>query len=169
MPPSQTLCGVQSVFCACPPGQAQWTTRFFRALSQGCIPVTFFANCDLPYNGLGLDFSAFTVNVARHQLSMLNEILTSILQDAPRLRRMQHALADVQPMFSWDPQVEGNAAASITRMLQVRGATFKAAHSRSECMQPQQSVLAKLAGQEADFQRDPDGGNPFIKWNWVNS
>ncbi|CAI5532042.1 unnamed protein product, partial [Closterium sp. Naga37s-1] len=32
----------RAVFCICPPGHSQWTSRPFKALISGCIPVTFF-------------------------------------------------------------------------------------------------------------------------------
>ena len=39
----------RSVFCACPPGATQDTTRLFKAILKGCIPVTFFRANDLPF------------------------------------------------------------------------------------------------------------------------
>ena len=32
----------RSLFCVCAPGATQDTTRFFRAILKGCIPITFF-------------------------------------------------------------------------------------------------------------------------------
>ena len=32
----------RALFCVCAPGATQDTTRFFRAILKGCIPVTFF-------------------------------------------------------------------------------------------------------------------------------
>ena len=68
-----------------------------RALHQGCIPVTFWVNSDLPYekHGLGVDYSAFTVNIAPSQMGYVNSVLLSILNDPPRLLAMQQALAKV--------------------------------------------------------------------------
>ena len=37
----------RSLFCVCSPGATQDTTRFFRAILKGCIPVTFFRCPDL--------------------------------------------------------------------------------------------------------------------------
>lgn len=31
-----------SLFCVCAPGATQDTTRLFKAILKGCIPVTFF-------------------------------------------------------------------------------------------------------------------------------
>ena len=151
----------------CPPGQAQWTTRFFRAIHQGCIPVTFWVNSDLPYKDLGLDFSEFTVNVAPPQISAVNHILLAIAGDQPRLLRMQQALEAAQHYFSWNPEVPGNAAASITAMLQAKGA--KLARIGSKCSQPRPGVLRQLAEQEARFQANVTAGNPFMFWNWVRT
>ncbi len=39
----------RSVFCACPPGATQDTTRLFKAILKGCIPVTFFRANELPF------------------------------------------------------------------------------------------------------------------------
>ena len=148
----------------CPPGQAQWTTRFFRALHQGCIPVTFWVNSDLPYKTVGLDFSQFTVNVAPPQLGAVNHVLLTIMNDPPRLLRMQQALAAAQHFFSWNPQVAGNAAASITAMLQAKAA--KLPPRSGKCAAPKPAVLKQLADQEAAFEADLVGGNPFMSWHW---
>ena len=37
----------RALFCVCAPGATQDTTRFFRAILKGCIPVTFF-RCPAP-------------------------------------------------------------------------------------------------------------------------
>ena len=37
----------RALFCVCAPGATQDTTRFFRAILKGCIPVTFFRCPDL--------------------------------------------------------------------------------------------------------------------------
>ena len=163
---------MQSIFCVCPPGQAQWTTRFFRALHQGCIPVTFWVNADMAFNGLGLDFSEFTVNVSPPQIIGVNHMLLAILNDPPRLTKMQRALAAAQHYFSWNPDVEGNAAVSVTTMLQARGAALQArssdgGSSSGKCSQPKESVLKRLAAQEAGFQADIVKGNPFMHWRWL--
>ena len=157
----------QSVFCACPPGQAQWTTRFFRALHQGCIPLTFWVNSDMPYKDLGLDFSEFTVNVAPPQISAVNHILLALVADQPRLLRLQQALEAAQRYFSWSPDIAGNAPASITAVLRAKGA--KLAQTAARCSQPQQRVLKQLAEQEALFQANVTGGNPFMAWHWVQT
>ena len=69
-----------------------------RAIHQGCIPVTFWVNTDLPYEkGVGpkLDYSKFTVNVTPAQMGYVNAILLNIINDSPRLLAMQQALAEV--------------------------------------------------------------------------
>lgn len=75
-----------------------------RALHQGCIPVTFWVNSDLPYEKhLGIDYSEFTVNIAPSQMGYVNSVLLSILEDTPRLLAMQKALAKVstRTQSSW--------------------------------------------------------------------
>ncbi|CAI5517808.1 unnamed protein product [Closterium sp. Naga37s-1] len=52
----------KAVFCICPPGHSQWTSRPFKALISGCIPVTFFRDHDNPW-GDELDYSSFSINI----------------------------------------------------------------------------------------------------------
>ena len=45
-------------------GSTQDSTRVWRALALGCIPVTFFRAVELPFaRRLGLDYSQFVINV----------------------------------------------------------------------------------------------------------
>ena len=32
----------RSLFCVCAPGATQDTTRLFKAILKGCLPITFF-------------------------------------------------------------------------------------------------------------------------------
>ena len=53
-----------ATFCLCPPGATQDSTRMWRALLRGCIPVTFFRANDLPFaRHLGIAYSDFVVNL----------------------------------------------------------------------------------------------------------
>jgi hypothetical protein len=53
-----------ATFCLCPPGATQDSTRMWRALLRGCIPVTFFRANDLPFaRHLGITYSDFIVNL----------------------------------------------------------------------------------------------------------
>ncbi len=53
-----------ATFCLCPPGATQDSTRMWRALLRGCIPVTFFRANDLPFaRHLGVTYSDFIVNL----------------------------------------------------------------------------------------------------------
>ncbi|CAI5521920.1 unnamed protein product [Closterium sp. Naga37s-1] len=51
-----------SVFCICLPGHSQWTSRPFKAVISGCIPVTFFREHDNPWHDT-LNYDAFSVNI----------------------------------------------------------------------------------------------------------
>ena len=53
-----------AAFCVCPPGATQDSTRMWRALLKGCIPVTFFRANDVPFaRHLGINYSDFMVNL----------------------------------------------------------------------------------------------------------
>lgn len=79
-----------SVFCICAPGQTQDTVRMYRAILKGCIPVTMFRANDLPFaRFLGMPYDSFMVNVQPDDYKQMNNILSRILADPLRLRRMQ--------------------------------------------------------------------------------
>ncbi|CAI5474990.1 unnamed protein product [Closterium sp. Yama58-4] len=60
----------RAVFCICPPGHSQWTSRPFKALISGCIPVTFFRDHDNPW-GDEVDYSAFSINIDPDDIASL--------------------------------------------------------------------------------------------------
>ncbi len=92
----------QSVFCVCPNGISQHTLRVFRAILAGCIPVTFFRAFDSPLErNLGLDWSAFSVNINPDEHLLTQPTLTKILANPRRVSAMQDALQAVQPFFEW--------------------------------------------------------------------
>ena len=84
--------------------QAQWTTRFYRAIVSGCIPVTWYVNMRQPYQDfLGLDYSKFTVNIMPSQLGVTNDVLAAIQRTPGRLRAMQLELRRVQARCGRSP------------------------------------------------------------------
>ena len=150
------------------PGQARrsGTTRFFRALHQGCIPVTFWVNSDLPYRTMGLDFSRFSVNISPPQIAGVKPCAAgpSCTISPGLLRMAAGARRSAALLFPGTQRSRPNAPASITAMLQAK-ATQLPSHG-GKCTAPKQKVLKQLADQEAAFQLDIVAGNPFMHWNW---
>ncbi|CAL8466706.1 g6242 [Coccomyxa elongata] len=113
-----------AVFCVCAPGQTQDTVRVYRAILKGCIPVTMFRANDLPFaRFLGMPYDSFMVNVQPDDYRELNSVLSRILADTARLRRMQEALEVHQRYFVWDEAEEKSIFGSIERELALRAAT----------------------------------------------
>ena len=146
--------------------QAQWTTRFYRAIASGCIPVTWFINMHQPYEDfLGLDYSKFTVNIMPWQLPQTNAILAKLEAEPARLRAMQLELRRVQPRFSWNRALPDNAPQTITAMLRARGETFRELHGT--CPPRSDVVFYKMGLLEMKFQENIYLNNPFMHWAWV--
>jgi hypothetical protein len=64
--PSRLCCSTMRASRRAPAraGSTQDSTRVWRALALGCIPVTFFRAAELPFaRRLGLDYTRFTVNI----------------------------------------------------------------------------------------------------------
>ena len=156
----------RSIFCVCPPGQAQWTTRFFRAILMGCIPVTFFVNADQPFEKeLGLDYSIFTINIMPGQLRHSNQILAGVHDHPKRLRAMQMELRKVQARFSWNRAVAGNAPQTIVDVLRQRGNSFKELHA--SCPPRREHFFSVVGTLEVKFQENIYLNNPFMYWHWA--
>ena len=51
-----------SIFCLAPQGLASFTGRTIAIIMSGCIPVTFFSSTECPFEGVGLDWTRFSVN-----------------------------------------------------------------------------------------------------------
>ncbi|CAI5474987.1 unnamed protein product [Closterium sp. Yama58-4] len=79
-----------AVFCICPPGHSQWTSRPFKALISGCIPVTFFRDHDNPWDD-ELDYSSFSINIDPDDIASLR----SRLETAP-VEQLQRGVEKVQ-------------------------------------------------------------------------
>ncbi|CAI5474989.1 unnamed protein product [Closterium sp. Yama58-4] len=80
----------RAVFCICPPGHSQWTSRPFKALISGCIPVTFFRDHDNPWDD-ELDYSAFSINIDPDDIASLRYRL----ETAP-VEQLQRGVEKVQ-------------------------------------------------------------------------
>eukprot|EP00884_Botryococcus_braunii_P017223 jgi/Botrbrau1/4184/Bobra.0192s0044.1 len=112
-----------AVFCICPPGHTQDTSRVWRAIIMGCIPVTFFRAVDLPFRRfLGVRYEDFMLNIQPDDYKQLAAITGAILTDPPRLRRMQLALAAHQRLFVWEEGQEESQGAfgALYKELQLR-------------------------------------------------
>ena len=90
-----------SIFCVCPPGVVAHTSRFWRALRRGCIPVTFFRAYQLPFSGT-IDYSSATVNIQPDNIHTLHNVLAGILHDKERLRALQQQVQTLQQMLVWE-------------------------------------------------------------------
>ena len=99
---SETLLDMaHSIFCVCPPGVVAHTSRFWRALRRGCIPVTFFRAYELPFSG-NIDYSHATVNVQPDNIHSMHNILAVILQDKHRLHALQQEVHKIQKLLVWE-------------------------------------------------------------------
>ena len=90
-----------SIFCVCPPGIVAHTSRFWRALRRGCIPVTFFRAFQLPFSSV-LDYSKATVNIQPDNIHTLHQTLTSILKNRNRLQALQKHVNRIQKLLVWE-------------------------------------------------------------------
>lgn len=87
----------RSVFCVCPPGNTQDSARVWRAITFGCIPVTFFRAFDLPFQRhMGMPYTDFILNIQPDDYRQLNKRIQYLLDNPAKLRHMQvrssHAL-----------------------------------------------------------------------------
>ncbi|CAI7876012.1 unnamed protein product, partial [Closterium sp. NIES-54] len=73
-----------SVFCICPPGHSQWTSRPFKALISGCISVTFFRKHDNPWQR-SLNYDSFSINIDHDDVPSIRARLEQA--DVPRLQK----------------------------------------------------------------------------------
>ncbi len=114
----------RSVFCVCAPGATQDTTRLYKAILKGCIPVTFFRANELPFaRFLGLPYEDFTLNIQPDDYAQLNDRVSALMGSPARLRRMQEALQAHQRHFTWAGGKEGSGViGNIDRELGIRAA-----------------------------------------------
>jgi hypothetical protein len=111
----------QSVFCLCPPGNTPDTTRLWRALILGCIPVTFFRACEMPFGRyLDIDYQQFTINIQPDDYEETPRILNFVLNDHTTLRSLQRGVLTYQTRFLWDYQVPKGVYANIDAELRHR-------------------------------------------------
>ncbi|GJP31276.1 hypothetical protein CLOM_g10571 [Closterium sp. NIES-68] len=118
----------RSVFCLCPPGHSQWTTRLAKAILAGCIPVTFFRDHDNPWQD-ALDYSLFSINVDPDDIPSLVERLDAVLRNPRRLLRLQRNVHRVQAHFSWDASLEGSVQALVVQRLWCRARSLRRTHA----------------------------------------
>ncbi|KAK9819148.1 hypothetical protein WJX81_000453 [Elliptochloris bilobata] len=110
-----------AIFCVCPPGSTQDSTRVWRALTLGCIPVTFFRATELPFaRRLGLDYSQFVVNVQPDDYRGLQARLAALLGKPEQVRALQEGVRRHQVRFLWDPALPSGVYANIEAELAMR-------------------------------------------------
>jgi hypothetical protein len=68
------------------PSIIQDTARFWRAIFNGCIPVSFFRAFDRPFERSGLlDYDTFTLNLDLDDITNnLNDVIQAVLDDSKR-------------------------------------------------------------------------------------
>ena len=91
----------RAMFCVCPPGVVAHTSRFWRSLRRGCIPVTFFQGYQLPFSD-SIDYASFTVNILPDSIHTMHDVLTSLLNNRSRQQSLQHQIQQIQPLLVWD-------------------------------------------------------------------
>ncbi|GJP33812.1 hypothetical protein CLOM_g18321 [Closterium sp. NIES-68] len=111
----------KSVFCICPPGHSQWTSRPFKALISGCIPVTFFREHDNPWAD-ELDYSTVSVNMDPDELHTLKERL-----DAVPVKKLQRNIEAIQEAYRWTGEYNRGAEAMLLKRLRQRGCQLQVA------------------------------------------
>ena len=92
-----------AIFCVCPPGVVAHTSRFWRSLRRGCIPVTFFRAYELPFAD-AIDYSTATVNIQPDNIATMSSVLTDILNNPAKLLSLQQNVEKVQNMIVWEGQ-----------------------------------------------------------------
>ncbi|CAI5964618.1 unnamed protein product [Closterium sp. NIES-64] len=110
-----------------PSGLSQWTSRPFKALISGCIPVTFFRDHDNPWDD-ELDYSSFSINIDPDDIASLR----SRLETAP-VEQLQRGVETVQSpppsltplcrqrMFKWSGNHTQGAKYELMKRLRQRG------------------------------------------------
>jgi hypothetical protein len=120
----------KSVFCLCPPGNTQDSTRVWRALALGCIPVTFFRATEMPFaRFLGLDYRQFAINIQPDDYADTPKRLEALLNDTSQLRLLQQGVLEHQARFLWDSQNPSGVLANIAKELTRRAASLASPQS----------------------------------------
>lgn len=101
-----------SIFCVCPPGIVANTSRFWKAIRRGCIPVTFFRGFDLPFAS-AIDYGSAIVNIQPDNLDNLPVILTNILNNPDELLALQKSVDHIQSFFLPEPDVHSVGTAHM--------------------------------------------------------
>ncbi|GJP33811.1 hypothetical protein CLOM_g18320 [Closterium sp. NIES-68] len=114
----------RAVFCICPPGHSQWTSRPFKALMSGCIPVTFFREHDNPW-GDELEYSSFSINVDPDNIWQLKERIDAVKNQPELVQRMQKNIIGVQELFRWTGVLDRSAESMLIRRLRKRATELR--------------------------------------------
>ena len=157
-----------AILCVCPPGRAQHTGRFYRAILHGCIPVTFYDDVDLPFARLlGVDYSSFLINfdpsgAARHMHSVA-QLLQSYLSDPELIQTKQRSLAAVQHMFNWDRLDPVGVQASFLRDLSMVAKSVTRRHSRRSCNVDSivEQCKGRVQAENERYWQEPLEHNPY--------
>ena len=91
----------RSIFCVCPPGIVAHTSRFWRSLRRGCIPVTFFKDYQLPLSDY-IDYAGASVNILPENVQSFYIILKEVLGNATLQGFLQDNVQTIQTLLVWD-------------------------------------------------------------------
>lgn len=119
----------QSVFCVCPTGNTAWTSRFYKAIRRGCIPVTFFRTEVLPFL-TSTEYQMFTINIQPSNLDTMKQELEWHLDNDERIIRLQTNLAAIQSTFYDSQDLRWGLTSRLFRELRVRAARLARLHAR---------------------------------------
>ena len=105
----------QALFCVCPPGVVAHTSRFWKALRRGCIPVTFFRAYELPFSDV-IDYRAASVNIQPDNIATMSSVLTDILGNPEKLLSLQQNVEKIQNMIVWEGQTHNSSFSSVQQL-----------------------------------------------------
>ena len=109
-----------SVLCVTPPGIVAHTSRFWRAIRRGCVPITYFRANRLAFDDV-LDYGAATLNLEPSDVNLTMDAIAELLRDKERLAATQRALGRIQRWLDWEAaEDEVGVAALLLRQLEKR-------------------------------------------------
>lgn len=122
-----------SLFCVCPPGHSQWTSRPMKSILSGCIPITFYREHSNPWDDI-IDYSSFSINIDPDALASLPGRIEEVLQTPGKLEEMHLQLKYVQEYFRWSGELESGVEAMVILKLQQRAIALQRHRSHRDLL-----------------------------------
>ena len=82
-------------FIVSPPGHAQWTSRFFKAILSTSIAITFTRYQDEPWED-EIDYDAIRMNIDPDDVARLEEKVEEVMGQEGRMEAMLKAISAVK-------------------------------------------------------------------------